>query len=108
MNADEIIELLYSKSNKSKAKCSVCGKEIEIPNMYSEKKLSILSPYCCSTTVFIVQWLIHNGWHVRNLGVQDNHPYYCNDCWIDGTPEYKKADYGDAWCKQVENLMNNK
>lgn len=108
MTKEEILMLLHNIRNKpNKVKCSVCGKELEVPNMYSEKDRSKLSPFCCAATVFTVQWLVHHGWHVRNLGLHDSHPYYCNDCWVDG-PEYEKKEYGASWCEQLEKLLNNK
>lgn len=89
----------------SKCKCSVCGKEILVPNP-TEKEKTIFNPYCCSTVALIVQYLIHEGWHIRNLGVRDNHPYFCPDCWKEGTPEYKKSSHNEDWFKQAVEWMN--
>lgn len=90
-------------------RCRKCGKEIEIPNLALEKtRKEVLSPFCCAYTLFTVQWLVHHGWHVRDLGLTDSHPYFCPDCWEDGTPEYEKRDYGEVWCKQAQAWMNNK
>lgn len=38
----------------------------------------------------------------RKCTVTDDHPYFCPDCWKEGTPEYKDFDYGREWCKQAE------
>lgn len=92
---------LYGKAHK--VKCHKCGKEMLIPNMMSsETRNEVLDPYCCAYTSFCVQWLVHHGWHVRNLGVTDSHPYFCPDCWEEGTPEYEAKDYGEQWCKQAQ------
>lgn len=106
MKKEDIYNLLYSRRNK--VRCSECGKEIGVPNVYNEKERSKLSPYCCAASIFIVQWLIHHGWHVRNLGISDSHPYYCDDCWVVGTPEYSRTEYGDSWCSQVEDVLGYK
>ena len=79
-----------------KIKCHKCGREMLIPNlMKPETRKKIF-------TFFLIQWLIYHGWHVRNLGVTDNHPYFCPDCWEEGTPEYKAFDCGREWCEQAE------
>lgn len=84
-------------------KCSKCGSTLGVPNLMQQNtREKILSPYCCAFTLFCVQWLIHHGWHVRNLGLTDCHPYLCPDCWEEGTPEYEKQDYGEEWCKQAQ------
>ena len=86
-----------------KIKCHKCGREMLIPNlMKTETREKILHPYCCILTSFLIQWLIYHGWHVRNLGVTDNHPYFCPDCWEEVTPEYKAFDCGREWCEQAE------
>lgn len=93
--------LLYGKDHK--VKCHKCGKEMLIPNMMrTETRDKVLHPYCCAYTIFTVQWLLHHGWHVRNLGVTDSHPYFCPDCWEEGTPEYSKSAEGKQWCEQAE------
>lgn len=95
------LKTLYEKDYK--VKCHKCGREMLMPNlMKTETMEKILHPYCCTFTSFIVQWLIHHDWHVRNLGVTDNHPYFCPDCWEEGTPEYKAFDCGREWCEQAE------
>lgn len=110
---DFIREVIERKKNTgrmfpkiSKCKCSVCGKEILVPNP-TEKERTIFNPYCCSTVVLVVQYLIHEGWHIRNLGVTDNHPYFCPDCWKKGTPEYSKAPYNEEWYKQAKEWMED-
>lgn len=92
---------LYCKDHK--VKCLECGKEMLIPNMMREDtRNKVLHPYCCAFTLFAVQWLLHHGWHVRDLGLHDTHPYFCPDCWEEGTPEYSKHDAGKQWCEQAE------
>ena len=100
-------KIIASMASKTcTVKCHKCGKTIEVPNMVREDvRNKVLFPYCCATTVFIVQWLIHHGWHIRNLGVTDRHPYICPDCFEEGTPEYKANDYGKQWCEQAESWL---
>lgn len=94
-------KIMTSKTHT--VKCHKCGNELEMPNMTMEKtRKEVLTPFCCAYSVFSVQWLIHHGWHVRNLGLTDSHPYFCPDCWEDGTPEYNATDYGKQWCEQAE------
>lgn len=101
MTKEEILKLLYGKPYI--VKCYKCGKAMEIPNlMDDETRNNILSPFCFSFIAFIEQWLIHHGWHVRNLGIGDKHPYFCPDCFEEDTPEYEARDYGEQWCKQAE------
>lgn len=86
--------------------CSVCGKKIVAPTMYSEKERNaILHPYCCAATVLTCQWLIHHGWHVSSIEANPPHQYYCPDCFPKGIPEYHKAPYAADWCDQAEKWM---
>lgn len=105
MEAKEIKRSLFGKTEL--VKCSCCGKTIEVPTMYSDKERQALKPYCCTSVILIVQWLIHEGWHVRNLGVTDNHPYFCPDCWEDGTPEYQRSKNCNVWYEQVKKWIND-
>lgn len=101
MIREEILKAIYSKPHT--IKCSKCGKTMEVPNLMNEEtRDKVLSPYCCTFTVFLCQWLIHHGWHIRNLGIGDSHPYFCPDCFKEGTPEYEARDYGKQWCEQAE------
>lgn len=88
-------------------KCSCCGKPLVVPNLFGKKVREVLKPFCCATTVLHVQWLIYHGWHVRNLGLHDSHPYFCPDCWKEGTPEYSKSEECEAWCKQAQAWLDN-
>lgn len=107
MTKEEISKLLYGKPHV--VKCYKCGKTMEIPNLMNvETRNKVLSPYCCSFVVFCVQWLIHHGWHVRNLGVTDSHPYFCPNCFEEGTPEFKAHEYGKQWCEQAEEWAKSK
>lgn len=56
--------------------------------------------------MFVAQYLIHEGWHIRDLGVTDRRPYFCPDCWKDGTPELSKREYCDDWYEQSMKWLN--
>lgn len=101
----EILSKLFPR--KREVKCSKCGKKLIVPGMWSEKDRSTLKPYCCATTLLHVQWLICHGWHIRNLGIHDNHPYFCPDCWEEGTPEYQKAEFAEQWVEQAKKWMKD-
>lgn len=106
-----IFEIYKKKmsSNTHIVKCNKCGKTMEIPNLMNDKtRAEVLFPFCCSFSVYVVQWLIHHGWHVRNLGIGDSHPYFCPDCWKEGTPEYEARDYGKQWCEQAQSWLESK
>lgn len=97
-------KILFNRMNRKKTivKCHKCGKTLEVPNMMrQEVREGVLSPFCCAYTVFLVQWLIHHGWHIRNFGLTDSHPYFCSDCWEKGIPEYDGTAYGKQWCEQA-------
>jgi len=80
-------------------KCQKCGKEIEIPFLKT-KELKQLYPFCATNVILHVQFAIHSGWHVRNLGVTDTHPFFCSDCWDEGTPEYHGFPEDKVWIDQ--------
>lgn len=103
MAREGIMRLLNRRTGT--VKCSQCGKEIEVPEIYLDKDRAILKPYCCAGTVFLVQYLIHEGWHIRNLGLFDSHPYFCPDCWVEGTPEYTRRPYCDDWYNQSQDWL---
>lgn len=106
-NMGKITDLINSLHNRrGEVKCHCCGKKLEVPNMYKDADRRKLQPYCCATSLLHVQWLIHHGWHVRNLGLHDPHPFFCPDCWKDGTPEYGKREYCETWCQQAQDWMN--
>lgn len=93
-------------SRIGRVKCSRCGKELEVPNMYSEKERNaVLSPYCCATTVLHVQWLIHHGWHVTTYEADPAAAFFCPDCFPKGQPEFSRRPYGADWCRQAEAWM---
>ena len=100
----------FARLNKptETVKCSVCGKTIEVPKLYLDRERAILKPYCCAGTVFIEQYLIHEGWHIRDLGPADRHPYFCPDCWEGGTPEISRRPYCDDWYKQSHEWLKKK
>ena len=101
----EIKKRLRMDYRVGKVKCHSCGKELEVPQMYSEKEREILTPYCCAYTVLIVQWLIHHGWHVTTYDAEPSGAYLCPDCFKEGTPEFSRHEYGAQWCKQAEKWM---
>ena len=103
MTIGELKEKLGMNSRTQKCKCKVCGKEIDIPNMYG-KNLEILTPYCPTGTVLIVQWLIHHGWHCLTHEATPSGAFLCPDCY-QGQPEYHKGKACDVWCEQAEKWM---
>lgn len=105
MKIEELKNRLFNRVGT--VKCYCCGKEIQVPNMLDKDK-GELKPYCLSTILLLEQWLIHEGWHIRDLGRTDNHPYFCPDCWKKGTPEVHRADYCDEWYEQAKAWMNEK
>lgn len=103
---DDFKKIMTSKTHT--VKCYKCGKKLEIPNMMNTKtRDAVLSPYCCTSILFTVQWILHHGWHIRNLGITDSHPYFCPECWEEGSPEYIKAEHGEAWCKQAQAWLDS-
>lgn len=102
MNYTEIKKRLGMNSRTETVKCSYCGKELTIPNMYKRKDLDILKPYCGAATLLTVQWMIHHGWHITTQG---DELFYCPDCFPEGTPEYQEAPYAKDWCEQAEKWM---
>ena len=105
----ETIKELLDRVHKPTAThvCSICRKKIEVPSLTNEERYA-MKPCCPSWAVFVVQFLIHEGWHIRNLGVDDKHPYFCPDCWTEGTPEFSRRDYCDDWYKQSQEFLNDK
>lgn len=103
MDIKEIRKILGMDSRVQKVKCKCCGKELTAPNLYG-KNLEILTPYCATATVFLVQWLIHKGWHVATI--ESGGSFFCPDCFKEGTAEYHKSPNCEAWCEQGEKWMN--
>lgn len=93
-------------SRTQTVKCSCCGKELTVPNMYRGKDLHNLKPYCCASTVLIVQWMLHHGWHVTTMEADPPGAYYCQDCFPEGTKEFHKMEAATSWCEQAEKWMN--
>lgn len=86
--------LLRINAPTMKVSCSQCGKELLLPN----PPIKVLESWgCMAKTVFVVANLIDNGWHVRNRGITDRHPYFCPDCWTGSEEEYHKLRYSDEW-----------
>ena len=100
----EIRKRFGMDSRVGKVKCKKCGKELEVPNMYAEKERQLLKPYCPTTVILVVQWLIKHGWHVTNREANPSGAYLCPDCY-EGQPEYSRSEACDAWCKQAEAWM---
>ena len=101
MTVGKFIKEFLNKINEptQKVRCFKCGGELEFPNPPSE----LLNSWGCITkVVFTVANLIANGWHVRNRGIHDNHPYYCPKCWDGTEPEYGKHPLSDEWVKKGE------
>ena len=106
--AIEELRKKYGLDQRSKeVYCSVCGKKIRVPTMYSEKtRNEVLHPFCATATILLTQWLIHHDWHVSSIEAKPPHEFYCPDCFPKGTPEYHKSAACDDWCKQAEEWMN--
>lgn len=105
MNYTEIKKRLGMNSRTETVKCSCCGKELTIPNMYKRKDLDILKPYCGAATLLTVQWMLHHGWHVATMQADSPGAYYCPDCFPKGTPEYHETEDVASWCEQAEKWM---
>lgn len=106
MTLKELREKYGLNKRTEVVKCSVCGKELQVPSMYSEKdRTAYLKPYCPTAVILVCQWLIHHGWHVSSIEARPPHQYYCPDCFPKGTPEYHKSSACDAWCEQAEKWM---
>ena len=105
MTFKELKEKLNMDKRVGKVKCYGCGKEIEVPNMYSQQDRNKLVPYCCATTILLTQWLIHHGWHVTTFEANPSGKFFCPDCFPEGTPEYSKRECGADWCEQAERWM---
>ena len=106
MTREEFFSELHKPTTT--VKCSVCGKTIEVPKLYLNGERECLKPFCCAATVFTAQYLIHEGWHIRNLGITDSHPYFCPDCWKEGTPEFSRREYCDDWYQQSQEWLKRK
>lgn len=94
--------LLRINAPTQKVKCFRCGKELEIPN----PPIKVLESWgCMAKTVFVVANLLDNGWHIRNRGITDNHPYFCPDCWDCKDEEYHKLRGSDEWVRKGKNWL---
>ena len=98
----EILKRLNAPTQK--VRCCKCGKEMEMPNPPSKV---IYSWGCSSAVIFMVANLIVNGWHIRNRGVTDNHPIFCQDCWDNKEPEYIKLPLADEWVEKGKEWLRN-
>jgi hypothetical protein len=104
LNVGDVKESIGMNSRVQKVKCYRCGKTLETPNMYG-KKLELLDPYCPSATIFVVQWLIHHGWHCLTSEATPSGAFLCPDCFQEGQPEYHRSSECGAWCEQAEKWM---
>ncbi len=102
----EIRKKFGMNSRIGKVKCFSCGKELEVPNMYRQKDIRNLDPYCPTTVILHVQWLIKHGWHVTKYEANPPGAFFCGDCFKKGTPEYRRSQCCDTWCEQAEKWMN--
>ena len=100
----EIRKRLGMDSRVRKVKCHKCGKELEVPNMFSEKDRQLLIPYCPTAVILTIQWLIKHGWHATNREANPPGAYLCPDCY-EGQPEYRRSKACDEWCEQAEAWM---
>lgn len=107
MTIEELKNRYGFNSKTSKVRCFKCWKELEMPNMLSEKlRKEVLRPYCPTGTVFTIGWLITHGWHCTRHEADPSGAFLCPDCYEEGTPEYIKTKFVDDWCKQAEDWMN--
>ena len=96
MNVGELKEKLGMNSRTSIYKCSCCGKEIIVPNMYKEKDIRSIKPFCMASTYLTFQWMIHHGWHISR---ENRGNFYCPDCFPEGTPEMEEHPAAKEWCE---------
>jgi len=104
---EEIRKKFGLDSRVGKVRCKKCGKEMEVPNMYGSEERALLEPFCCSTVVLHVQWLIHHGWHVAKHEATPSGAFLCEECYTPGIPEYTKSPYCEKWCEQAEAWMRD-
>jgi ribosomal protein S27E len=102
---DELRKRYGFSSRVGRVSCKVCGKEIETPNIISDKEREVLNPYCATHTIFLTQWLLHHGWHVTRWDTNPSGAFLCPDCYA-GQPEYHEAPYAADWCEQAEKWMH--
>ena len=107
MTTKELREKYGLDSRVGLVKCKSCGKELEVPNMYGEKERALLEPYCPTTVILTVQWLIHHGWHVTKHEANPPGAFFCPDCFPKGQPEYTKSICCEDWCNQAEKWMKD-
>ena len=106
MNREQFRKRWGLDKRSHEVKCSVCGKTMTVPTMYSEKvRNEVLHPFCATATILTSQWLMHHGWHVSSIEANPPHMYYCPDCFPKGTPEYHESPHAAEWCKQAEEWM---
>ena len=105
MTIKELREKYGLNSRVGLVKCKSCGKELEVPNMYGEKERALLQPYCATTVILTVQWLIYHGWHVTKHEANPPGAYFCPDCFPEGQPEYKQYHELDPWIEQAKAWM---
>ena len=103
MKLKEFYQMMNAPTQK--AKCFKCGKELEFPNPPGDL---LKSWGCFSFAVFIIANLMVNGWHVRNSGITDRHPYFCPDCWDNSEPEYQKHPKTDEWVEKGKEWLKSK
>lgn len=78
MNREQFRKKFGLGKRSNEVKCSVCGKTMTVPTMYSENvRNDVLHPFCATATILISQWLMHHGWHVSSIEANPPHMYYC-------------------------------
>lgn len=92
-------------SRVGKVTCKGCGCSLEVPNMYSEKSRKVLQPYCPSTVMLHIQWLLHHGWHITKHEANPLQTFFCPNCFPDGQSEYKQFHEFDPWIEQASKWM---
>lgn len=85
MTIEELKNRYGFNSKTRKVRCFKCGKELEMPNMLSEKlRKEVLRPYCPAGTVFTIGWLITHGWHCTRHEAEPSGAFLCPDCYEEG------------------------
>ena len=106
MKVSKMKEEFLAKMQKPtmKVKCFKCGKELELPN----PPIGIINSWGCAAKImFIIANIISQGWHIRNRGITDNHPYYCPDCWDGTEPEYTRHPITEILVDKVKEWLKS-
>lgn len=104
MTFEELRKKFGLDSRVGRVACKSCGKELEVPNMYGKER-ELLTPFCGSTVMLHIHWLLYHGWHVTNREANPPDTYFCPNCFPKGQPEYKLYHDYDPWIEQASTWM---